>query len=142
MWTSDQEFIARSMQNKRNRGHGGTHVQGNRSFDRFKEYKVQPPSISRHVPFVMHNIWSMHCRWLLMRGLTFLRFDCGGRLIRRRTHNPTRIHTTAPPVRPLASTRAGYSLPPCVQMPTMLIACYYVYSLASRFNFSLINVGS
>lgn len=34
-------------------------------------------------------------RWPLMRGLTFLTFKCGKMLTRRRTHSPTRIHTTA-----------------------------------------------
>jgi len=39
-WTCDEEFKARSNQNKANRGHEGTHVQGNRDFHRFKDHQV------------------------------------------------------------------------------------------------------
>jgi hypothetical protein len=36
----DEEFAAMSMRNSENRGDGGTHRVGNRSFDRFKGKKV------------------------------------------------------------------------------------------------------
>uniref|UniRef100_A0ACD5WRS6 Uncharacterized protein n=1 Tax=Avena sativa TaxID=4498 RepID=A0ACD5WRS6_AVESA len=39
MWTSDPEFYARSLPSKKNCGNGGTHVQGNMTFDRFKDHK-------------------------------------------------------------------------------------------------------
>ena len=40
MWTSDPDFIAKSIQNKANCGKEGTHNQGNRDFYRCKEKQV------------------------------------------------------------------------------------------------------
>jgi hypothetical protein len=41
LWTGkDGDFMAKSIQNKANRGKEGTHNQGNRDFFRYKEHKV------------------------------------------------------------------------------------------------------